>query len=231
MTAHVTRLSRSAGLPLELYRRLAYYFAKRSLPKKPRDLTGDNCISLRLPTYGGLYAWEFEKGGRELRVCVEGQFVHNGTTPMLNAALAGLGLAYVPEDLAQPYIDKGALKRVLEDWCPPISGSHLYYPSRRQSSPRLPCWSMRCAIAAQSGTPPRESVLGLGHCPVCNIRARRRPCPGHATRAGRSALRQSRPQVSLLVALVAAEHVVHYHRSRIASMIQARQPEAGLQGA
>src|SRR5882762_3542803 len=111
------------------------YFANRSLPKKPQDLTEHNCINLRLPTYGGLYAWEFEKGDRELKVRVEGQLVLNGTSQMLNAALAGLGLAYVPEDLAQPHIDKGLLKRVLEDWCPPYPGYHLYYPSRRQSSP------------------------------------------------------------------------------------------------
>src|SRR2546422_4466258 len=111
------------------------YFATRSPPKKPQDLTVHNCINLRLPSHGGLYAWEFEKGRRELRVRVEGQFILNGTTPMLNAAIAGLGLAYVPEDLAQPYVNTGALKRVLEDWCEPYSGYHLYYPSRRQSSP------------------------------------------------------------------------------------------------
>jgi len=111
------------------------YFAKRSPPKKPQDLTEHNCINLRLPTYGGLYAWEFEKGDRELKVRVEGQLVLNGTTQMLNAALAGLGLAYVPQDLAQPHLDSGLLTRVLEDWCPPYSGYHLYYPSRRQSSP------------------------------------------------------------------------------------------------
>ncbi len=111
------------------------YFANHSPPKKPQDLTGHNCINLRLPTYGGLYAWEFEKGGRELKVHVEGQLVFNGTAPMLNAALAGFGLAYVPEGLAQPHVVKGRLKRVLEDWCPPFLGYHLYYPSRRQSSP------------------------------------------------------------------------------------------------
>jgi DNA-binding transcriptional LysR family regulator len=111
------------------------YFAKRSPPKKPQDLTEHNCINLRLPTYGGLYAWEFEKGDRELKVRVEGQLVLNSTTQMLNAALAGLGLAYVPQDLAQPLLDKGLLSRVLEDWCPPYSGYHLYYPSRRQSLP------------------------------------------------------------------------------------------------
>ena len=81
-----------------------------------------------------MYAWEFEKGGRELKVRVEGQLVFNTTAQILNAALAGFGLAYVPEDLAQPHAAKGCLKRVLEDWCPPFSGYHLYFPSRRQSS-------------------------------------------------------------------------------------------------
>jgi DNA-binding transcriptional LysR family regulator len=111
------------------------YFAERSPPKKPQDLTDHNCINLRLPTHGGLYAWEFEKGGRELRVRVDGQLVLNGTIQMLNAALAGFGLAYVPADLAQPHVTEGRLKRVLEDWCPPFPGYHLYYPSRRHSSP------------------------------------------------------------------------------------------------
>src|SRR6266581_889079 len=110
------------------------YFAKRPPPKKPQDLTDHNCINLRLPTYGGLYAWELEKSDRELKVRVEGQLVFNGTFQMLNAALAGFGLAYVPEDLAQPHFARGRLKRVLEDWCPPYAGYHLYYPSRRQSS-------------------------------------------------------------------------------------------------
>ena len=110
------------------------YFRKRPEPKKPQDLIGHNCINLRLPTHGGLYAWEFEKGARELKVRVDGQLVFNGTFQMLNAALAGFGLAYVPEDLAEPHLARGRLKRVLEDWCPPYSGYHLYYPSRRQSS-------------------------------------------------------------------------------------------------
>jgi DNA-binding transcriptional LysR family regulator len=109
------------------------YFRGRSEPKKPQDLIGHNCIALRLP-HGGLYAWEFEKSGRELRVRVEGQLTYNTTAQMLNAALAGLGLAYVPEGLAQPHLAKGRLKRVLEEWCLPYSGYHLWYPSRRQSS-------------------------------------------------------------------------------------------------
>jgi DNA-binding transcriptional LysR family regulator len=110
------------------------YFRGRPEPKKPQDLINHNCITLRLPTHGGLYAWEFERGRRELRVRVEGQLTYNTTAQMLNAALTGLGLAYVPEGLAQPHLAKNRLKRVLEDWCPPYSGYHLYYPSRRQSS-------------------------------------------------------------------------------------------------
>ena len=110
------------------------YFKERSEPKKPQDLVHHECINLRLPTHGGLYAWEFEKGSRELRVRVEGQLTFNGTAQMLNAALAGFGLAYVPDDLVQPYLAKLRLKRVLEDWCQPYSGYHLYYPSRRQPS-------------------------------------------------------------------------------------------------
>jgi DNA-binding transcriptional LysR family regulator len=111
------------------------YFAKRARPKAPQDLTAHSCINLRLPTYGGLYAWEFEKYGRELRVRVEGQLVFNETAPMLDAALAGLGLAYLPEDQVQRHISDGRLIRVLADWCPPFPGYHLYYPSRRQPTP------------------------------------------------------------------------------------------------
>src|SRR3954451_16160477 len=110
------------------------YFRKRSEPKTPQELVQHNCINLRLPSHGGVYVWEFEKRGRELRVRVEGQFTCSGTIQMLNAALAGSGLAYVPESMAQPHIGKGRLKRVLADWCPPFSGYHLFYASRRQSS-------------------------------------------------------------------------------------------------
>ncbi|AVA23359.1 MULTISPECIES: LysR family transcriptional regulator [unclassified Rhizobium] len=111
------------------------YFEKRPKPLTPQDLTGHNCINLRLPTYGGIYAWEFEKDGRELKVRVEGQLVFNNIALRLNAALAGLGLAYLPEDIVQPHLHDGRLVRVLEDWCPPFAGYHLYYPSRRQASP------------------------------------------------------------------------------------------------
>ncbi|WP_046869249.1 LysR family transcriptional regulator [Microvirga massiliensis] len=111
------------------------YFARHPSPETPQDLIGHSCINLRLPTHGGLYAWEFEKEGDELRVRVEGQLVFNGIFQVLKAAVAGFGLAHVPEDLAQPYLAKGRLVRVLEDWCPTWPGYHLYYPSRRQSSP------------------------------------------------------------------------------------------------
>jgi len=110
------------------------YFRNRSEPKKPPELVEHNCINLRLPTHGGLYAWEFEKGSRELKVRVEGQLTFNTATQMLHAALAGLGLTYLPEGLVQPHINQGRLKRVLQDWCPPYPGYHLYYPSRRQPS-------------------------------------------------------------------------------------------------
>jgi DNA-binding transcriptional LysR family regulator len=110
------------------------YFKTRPEPKKPQDLMGHNCINLRLPMHGNVYAWEFEKGNRELRVRVDGQFTFNATTQLLNAALSGCGLAYVPEGMVQTDIDKGRLKRVLADWCQPYSGYHLFYPSRRQTS-------------------------------------------------------------------------------------------------
>src|SRR5437870_9694740 len=111
------------------------YFAKRSPPKKPQDLTEHNCINLPLPPNAGLYPWGSEKGAPELKVAVEGQLALNGTMQMPKAALAGFGLAYVPEDVAQPHLAQGRLKRVLDDWCPPFPGYHLYYPSRRHSSP------------------------------------------------------------------------------------------------
>ncbi|MBX4861180.1 LysR family transcriptional regulator [Rhizobium sophorae] len=111
------------------------YFDTRAKPLTPQDLTDHNCINLRLPTYGSVYAWEFEKDGRELRVRVEGQLVFNNIALRLNAVLAGLGLAYMPENLVETHLADGRLVRVLEDWCLPFSGYHLYYPSRRHMSP------------------------------------------------------------------------------------------------
>jgi DNA-binding transcriptional LysR family regulator len=110
------------------------YFKDRAEPKKPQDLIAHNCINLRLPTHGSLYAREFDRGSHDLKVRVEGQLTCNGTAQLLNGALAGLGLAYVPEGMVEAYIAKGRLKRILADWCPPFSGYHLFYPSRRQSS-------------------------------------------------------------------------------------------------
>jgi DNA-binding transcriptional LysR family regulator len=111
------------------------YFIGQKPPKTPQALVEHNCINLRLPTHGGLYAWEFAKNDRDLRVQVKGQLTFNRTTQMLQAALDGFGLAYVPEDLALPYLQQGQLKQVLADWCPLFSGYHLYYPNRRHASP------------------------------------------------------------------------------------------------
>ena len=111
------------------------YFEKRPPPRMPQDLTVHDCVNLRTPTHGGLYPWEFDKDGREFRVRVEGQLVFNNSGLMLNAALDGLGLTYLPEAQVQPYLDDGQLVRVLASWCQPFSGYHIYYPSRRQPSP------------------------------------------------------------------------------------------------
>src|SRR4051795_10974817 len=110
------------------------YFKGRDEPRKPQDLIAHRCINLRLPTHGSLYAWEFERGNREIKVRVEGQLTCNGTAQLLKGALAGLGLAYVPEGMVEQHIAKGRLKRVLSEWCPPYSGYHLFYPSRRHPS-------------------------------------------------------------------------------------------------
>jgi len=111
------------------------YFSKRPPPKTPHDLAVHDCINLRLPTHGGLYAWEFAKNGHELNVRVQGQLAFNSSPLILRAALAGFGMACVPEDMVQKHIAAGRLSRVLEKWCPLFPGYHLYYPSRRQSSP------------------------------------------------------------------------------------------------
>jgi DNA-binding transcriptional LysR family regulator len=110
------------------------YFEGRNKPIAPQYLTAHKCINLRLPTHGGNYVWEFEKGSDELRVRVDGQMTFNGIRQVLAAAVDGYGLAYAPHDLVQPDIESGRLVRVLEDWCPPWTGYHLYYPSRRQPS-------------------------------------------------------------------------------------------------
>ena len=111
------------------------YFKRRPRPVTPHDLTVHVGINLRLPTSGGLWSWPFEKGGREVRVRAEGQMVCNTVPMMLNFALAGVGLAHLPEDVVQQQVHDGRLIRVLEDWCPVVTGYHLYYPSRRQPKP------------------------------------------------------------------------------------------------
>jgi DNA-binding transcriptional LysR family regulator len=108
------------------------YLAKHPRPKSPQDLTSHRCINLRLPTYGGLYAWEYEKRGKSLRVRGEGQLVFNSVNMILAAALDGFGIAYLPDAHVAPYIERGELVELLADWSEPYAGYHLYYPSRRQ---------------------------------------------------------------------------------------------------
>lgn len=111
------------------------YFARSFRAGKPQDLTDHNCINLRLPPSGAIYAWEFNKDAREFSVRVDGQLTLNNIAPALDAALDGIGLAYAPKDLVQPYLKSGQLQGVLADWCPAFQGYHLYYPSRRNPSP------------------------------------------------------------------------------------------------
>jgi DNA-binding transcriptional LysR family regulator len=111
------------------------YLAAHPAPKTPQQLSDHICINLRLPTRGGLYAWEFEKGARKLNVRVDGQLVFNTAGLIVQAAVAGMGLACLPQDAVKSGIEDGRLVRVLGDWCPPFPGYHLYYPSRRQPTP------------------------------------------------------------------------------------------------
>ncbi|MBX9451547.1 MAG: LysR family transcriptional regulator [Mesorhizobium sp.] len=111
------------------------YFARHPKPKHPKDLVNHNCINFRLPSAGGLYAWEFEEKGREIRIRVDGQLVFNNTFNSLKAVVDGFGLAYIPEEIILPYVEDGRLVRVLKKFSPPWDGYYLYYPSRRQSSP------------------------------------------------------------------------------------------------
>jgi DNA-binding transcriptional LysR family regulator len=110
------------------------YFAGREVPEGPQDLARHNCINLRFPTHGGLYAWEFEQAGRTVNVRVEGQLTVNEIALARQAALDGMGVAYLPDDYVLRDIEAGRLRRVLGHWCPAFPGYHLYYPSRRQQS-------------------------------------------------------------------------------------------------
>ena len=111
------------------------YFASREIPRTPRDLSDHKCVSYRQSAGGGLYAWEFERDGAELEVRVNGPLVINDNEMLVGAALGGLGLVYTFEAQIAQHVAEGRLIRVLEDWCPPFSGYHLYYPSRRQQTP------------------------------------------------------------------------------------------------
>lgn len=113
------------------------YFADRTRPRTPHDLAAHNCINLRLPTHGGLLPWDFQKGKHTLKVRVTGQWIYNSISPIVRAVLAGQGLAFVPEDAVAGHIAEGRLIRVLEDWCQPCTGYHLYDPNHRQSSGAL----------------------------------------------------------------------------------------------
>ena len=155
-------------------------FATRPKPKTPQDLTTHTCVNLRLPTHGGLYAWEFEKGGREIRVRVDGQLVFNGTAPMLDAALAGFGLAYVPEDTVRAHLADGRLIRVLEDWCPLIPGLPPFLPEPPATHSGVHAAGQRTALPAL--TRPLRSGVAL-------TRRRRRLAKGCAPVAGRDPVR------------------------------------------
>jgi DNA-binding transcriptional LysR family regulator len=111
------------------------YFASNPIPKKPQDLMAHRCINQRMPTSGGLYVWDFSRKGKQVNLRVDGPLVFNTAPPQVDAALAGLGITLLPEDELGTHIGEGRLVRVLEDWCPPFAGYHLYYPSRRQPSP------------------------------------------------------------------------------------------------
>ncbi|PLC50915.1 LysR family transcriptional regulator [Pollutimonas subterranea] len=111
------------------------YFDRNPPPKTPYDLTKHACVNIRYRPSGSIYAWQFKKDGKEFTVKVEGQLVFNSIMHVLNAAVDGIGLAYVPEQLLAPYLADGRLKEVLAQWCPHFQGYHLYYPNRRQASP------------------------------------------------------------------------------------------------
>ena len=127
------------------------YFERHTRPKTPYDLTSHSCINQRMPTSGGLYVWDFERRGRKANVRVDGPLIFNTTPPQVDAALAGLGIALLPEDELMPHIEAGMLVRVLSDWCPKFAGYHLYYPSRRQPSPAFSLVLQALRISSAEG--------------------------------------------------------------------------------
>jgi DNA-binding transcriptional LysR family regulator len=132
------------------------YFAVHPIPKAPEDLMEHNCINQRMLTSGGLYVWDFERRGRKVNIRVDGSLIFNTAPPQLGAALAGLGIALLPEDELMEHIETGHLVRVLDDWCPKFSGYHLYYPSRRQPSP-----AFSLVVQALRFTGPGRRAAGL----------------------------------------------------------------------
>ncbi len=134
------------------------YFARRPAPTRPQELTDHDCVNLRLPTSGSLYAWEFEKDGREFSVRVDGPLTLNNIAPAIDAALDGVGLTYAPKDLIRRHVENGRLQEVLEDWCPTFQGYHLYYPSRRNLSPAFSAFVEAYRYRPVSRTAPRSRL-------------------------------------------------------------------------
>ncbi|MFO1827693.1 LysR family transcriptional regulator [Pseudomonas aeruginosa] len=133
------------------------YFAAHPKPRSPRDLVDHNCINMRMQSGGGLYAWDFQRKDRHVNVRVDGQLIFNTSPNIVDAALAGLGIAWLPEEEFAPHIEEGRLLRVLESWCPPFPGYYLYYPNRRQPSP-----AFSLVVDALRYTRPRGTAIGGG---------------------------------------------------------------------
>lgn len=131
------------------------YFATHPVPKSPRELVNHNCINQRMQTSGGLYVWDFERRGQKLNVRVAGQLIFNTSPSMVDSALAGLGIAFLPEEEFAPHLQEGRLVRVLEDWCAPFPGYYLYYPSRRQPSPAFSLVVNALRVTSPEGSKPR----------------------------------------------------------------------------
>lgn len=130
------------------------YFAAHPKPRSPRDLVDHNCINMRMQSGGGLYAWDFQRKDRHVNVRVDGQLIFNTSPNIVDAALAGLGIAWLPEEEFAPHIEEGRLLRVLENWCPLFPGYYLYYPNRRQPSP-----AFSLVVDALRYTRDRKSVV------------------------------------------------------------------------
>lgn len=133
------------------------YFAAHPKPRSPRDLVDHNCINMRMQSGGGLYAWDFQRKDRHVNVRVDGQLIFNTSPNIVDAALAGLGIAWLPEEEFAPHIEEGRLLRVLENWCPLFPGYYLYYPNRRQPSP-----AFSLVVDALRYTRPRGKTIGGG---------------------------------------------------------------------